>query len=161
MQAVLPAKTIENIFFKKHLRGISSARVDDLIHHLYQQVSQQIDCTTCANCCIKLEPGIDTDEITALAECLKLEPEKFKQHHVGFDGTTAFLKTKPCLFLKEYKCNVYELRPRACSGYPHLDEKDMKYKSSLWANYSICPIVFNVVEALKVKLDFTNHAQKV
>jgi hypothetical protein len=73
--AIIPQKSIENIFFKKHLRNYSSATVDEKIHALNKQVSAQIDCTLCANCCKKLEPGLEYHEIENLAqkkECLRL-----------------------------------------------------------------------------------------
>jgi Fe-S-cluster containining protein len=155
MGAIIPQKNIENIFFKKHLRNYSSAIVDEKIHALNQQVSVQIDCTQCANCCKKLEPGLELDEIENLAAKKQMPEADFKAKYIGFDGEAQFLKTKPCLFLADCKCTIYEVRPAACAGYPHLDSKDLKYKRSLWSNYSICPIVFNVIELLKKELNFT------
>lgn len=154
MQPMLQRKSIENIFFKKHLRSFSSAVIDATIHQLTDEVTPQIDCTQCANCCKQLEPGIEDHELIQLAEHEKLSPEEFKSLHTAFDGQSVFLKTKPCMFLRDCKCSIYTLRPAACSGYPHLHQRDMKYKRSLWENYNICPIVFNVIESLKSKLNF-------
>lgn len=155
LSAIIPQKNIENIFFKKHLRNYSSAIVDEKIHALNQEVSAQIDCTTCANCCKKLEPGLESHEIENLAKQKGMPAADFKATFIGFDGDAQFLKTKPCLFLDSCKCSIYEVRPAACAGYPHLDNKDMKYKRSLWSNYNVCPIVFNVIELLKKELNFT------
>ncbi len=148
-------KSIENIFFKKHLRQFKSVDVDARIHQLYQSVSAQIDCTECGNCCKKLEPGLESKEIERLAQQKNLAAETFKELFVAFDGEAQFLKTKPCMFLADCKCTIYEHRPAACAGYPHLDGTDMKYKSSMWSNYALCPIVFNVLEALKKELHFS------
>lgn len=155
MQPFLASKNIENMFFKKHLRNFKSEFIDQSIHSLNQQISPQIDCTTCANCCKKLEPGLEENEIVTLAHIKQIEPLVFKQQFVAFDGEAPFLKTKPCMFLNSCKCSIYDSRPNACAGYPHLDAKDMKYKRSLWSNYTVCPIVFNVIEALKLELNFT------
>lgn len=154
LQPLLAQKNVENIFFKKHLRNISSAEIDEKIHALNEEVSARVDCTQCANCCKRLEPGLEPNEIEVLAQQKQMPAELFKQAHVAFDGEALFLKTKPCMFLDECKCSIYTYRPAACAGYPHLDGKDMKYKRSLWSNYSTCPIVFNVIEALKSQLNF-------
>lgn len=155
IQPLLTQKNIENIFFKKHLRNYSSAVIDEKIHALNKSVSAQIDCTRCANCCKQLEPGLETHEITRLASEKQMPADEFRQVYIGFDGEAQFLKTKPCMFLDSCKCSIYENRPAACAGYPHLDGKDMKYKRSLWSNYAVCPIVFNVIECLKTELNFS------
>ena len=155
MQPLLPSKNIENMFFKKHLRKFKSEYIDQSIYTLSEQITPQIDCTTCANCCKKLEPGLEEQEVITLASLKQIEPHHFKQQFVGFDGEANYLKTKPCMFLNDCKCGIYQQRPNACSGYPHLDAKDMKYKRSLWSNYTVCPIVFNVIEGLKSELKFT------
>jgi Fe-S-cluster containining protein len=160
MAPVLKDKVIENIFFKKFLRDIPSAVVDEKIHRLQQEVSAQIDCLQCANCCKRLEPGIEEHEIEDLAHAKQESPEIFKQNYVAYDGEALFLKTKPCMFLNGCACTVYEQRPAACAGYPHLDQKDMKFRRTLWENYSICPIVFNTLEILKAELDFKANLSK-
>jgi uncharacterized protein len=151
---LLKDKTIDNIFFKKFLRGVASKEVDERIHRLGETMSAQIDCLACANCCKKLEPGLETHEIETLAKHTLHEIEAFKQQYVAFDGAALYLKTKPCMFLNNCACTIYEDRPAACAGYPHLNEPDMKFRRTLWENYSICPIVFNVIEGLKEELGF-------
>jgi Fe-S-cluster containining protein len=152
---LLAAKTIDNIFFKKFLRGVSSKEVDERIHRLSETVSAQIDCLACANCCKKLEPGLEASEIETLANLKQQEIDTFKQQYVAYDGEALYLKTKPCMFLADCACTIYENRPAACAGYPHLNQPDMKFRKTLWENYSICPIVFNVMEKLKEELGFT------
>lgn len=147
-------KAIENIFFKKHLRNFSSEKVDDLVHQLDKEISPQIDCTQCGNCCKKLEPELSSEEMVKLALVKNECPEQFKNKYVLHDGKSHFLKTKPCMFLKECKCTVYSSRPQACAGFPHLNLKDFKFRSTFWSNYSLCPIVYNVIESLKEKTGF-------
>ena len=106
-----------------------------------KEITQLVDCVKCANCCKKLEPGLE--EMTV-----------FKQKHIAFDGNAFYLKTKPCMFLNDCLCSIYTNRPAACSGYPHLNQTEMKYRKSFWENYSVCPIVFNVIERLKKDLEF-------
>jgi Fe-S-cluster containining protein len=146
----------ESIFFKKHLREWSSLVIDEHIHRIYQEVQHEIDCTQCGNCCKNLEPGLDENEVPMLADATQMELMDFKSKYVAFDGVAYFLKTKPCMFLAECKCTIYNNRPAACAGFPHLDGKDMKYKRSLWENYLVCPIVYLVVERLKQLTNFVH-----
>jgi Fe-S-cluster containining protein len=108
----------------------------------------------CANCCKKLEPGLEASEIETLATLKQQEIDAFKQQYVAYDGEALYLQTKPCMFLDDCACTIYENRPAACAGYPHLNQPDMKFRRTLWENYSICPIVFNVLEQLKEELGF-------
>lgn len=151
---LLAEKNVENIFFKKHLRAFASNVVDEKIHALNSRISNAIDCTQCANCCKQFEPGLEADEIERLAALKELPTETFRQQYIAFDGDALFLKTKPCMFLDDCRCSIYEHRPAACAGFPHLDGTGLKYKRSLWNNYGVCPIVFNVIEALKTELGF-------
>lgn len=148
------SKAIENIFFKKHLRNFSSEKVDDLVHQLDKEITPKIDCTQCGNCCKKLDPELSSEEIEKLAAVKNESPEQFKQNYVLHDGKSHFLKTKPCMFLMENKCSVYTSRPQACAGFPHLDLNDFKFRNTFWSNYSLCPIVYNVIESLKEKTGF-------
>lgn len=148
-------KAVENIFFRKHLRNFSSQQVDAMVHQLGIEISPKIECTQCGNCCKTLEPELSTEEIERLSMLKNESPEQFKHNYILHDGKVHFLKTKPCVFLSGNKCSIYAHRPQACAGFPHLDLKDFKYKTSFWSHYSICPIVFNVIESLKEKTGFT------
>ena len=152
--SVAKAKAAENIFFKKYLKQFPSTQIDPMVHQLYAEFTAKIDCTTCANCCSYLEPGIDEAEIERLAACQQMDPVDFKRAHVAFDGEALFLKAKPCMFLQEKKCGIYIDRPQACAAYPHLEQENFKYKRNVWSNYQICPIVFEVIEKLKNTLGF-------
>lgn len=154
IKEVLADKNIENIFFKKYLKTFSGNEVDSAINELNNTISALVDCTKCGNCCKYLEPAIDESDIERLAPLCGKDAITFKQHHVAFDGFTLFMKTKPCLFLSGKTCSIYQQRPIACAGFPHLDGKNFKYKKTLWEHYQLCPIVFNVIEALKIKLNF-------
>lgn len=147
-------KAVENIFFRKYLRGYSSNIIDEMVHQLDKEITSMIDCTACGNCCKKLEPELSTDEIERLSKLKNESPEQFKQKYTLHDGKTHFLKTKPCMFLSQCKCSIYSQRPQACAAFPHLDLNEFKYKSTFWSNYSICPIVYNVIESLKEKTAF-------
>ncbi len=155
LNSISPQKQVANIFFKKMIRGLSAKQVDDAIHELSSKIEQEIDCTQCANCCKKLEPGIEEKDIEQLAAIKQMSAADFNREFVAYDGQSLYLKTKPCKFLHQNKCSVYEIRPGACAAYPHMNQPDLKYKRSIWENYHICPIVYNVIEGLKVRFGFS------
>jgi hypothetical protein len=152
-------KQTENIFFKKELKKYSSEVLDEKVQVLKDHFYKAIDCTKCANCCKHLEPGVENNELETLADKRGIDVIEFRRAFVEFDGDALFLKTKPCMFLNTNKCSIYEARPMACALYPHLEQDHFKFKRNVWSNYNICPIVFEVIEALKKELEFEykNH----
>ena len=64
------------------------------------------------------------------------------------------LQSSPCAFLdQDNSCFIYEVRPKACSEYPHTNRKKFSQLTELTIkNTEICPAVYNIVETLKVKL---------
>jgi Fe-S-cluster containining protein len=145
----------ENIRFRSFLKGLDHEKIDRIVHRLNIEISNQIDCTKCGNCCKKLKPSINKDDLDRLSTCLKLPIHLVKEKYIekdNLDGEEGF-KNLPCSFLKDNKCTIYADRPDTCRSYPHLHKKDII--SRLWGiidNYSICPIVFNVFELLKIEL---------
>jgi Fe-S-cluster containining protein len=158
MQLTKSSNEVENVYFKKFLRDMPSAQIDEAIHKLNKLVEEEIDCTQCGNCCKNLEPGLADDEIMKLAEIDGMDALSYRRKFVEYDGDTLYLKTKPCKYLDACKCTIYIHRPAACSGFPHLDGVQLKYKRSLWQNYHICPIVYTVIERLKQQLGFAHYA---
>jgi hypothetical protein len=104
-----------------------------------------------------LEPPVDQNEVQRLADLKKISTDQFEKDFVGKEVGTGihFLKCQPCIFLQINACSIYENRPASCADYPHLHQPNIKYRwKSLMDNYAMCPIVYNVVEALKEKTDF-------
>ena len=64
------------------------------------------------------------------------------------------LQSVPCTFLGEDNyCSIYDVRPKACRGYPHTDRiKQYQLLELTNKNLDICPAVFQIVERLKSKL---------
>jgi len=146
----------ENLRFRTFLKNRSSYKTDKIVHGLYERISKEIDCTTCGNCCKCLKTGVNKSDIIRLSGILNLSVEKMREQYIEKDNVGGdVIKTLPCLFLKDLKCSIYEFRPDDCKSSPHLHKKDIA--SRLWGvidNYSICPIVFNVFEELKIEYNF-------
>ena len=145
----------QNFEFRTFLKGQDSDKIDKIVHRLNLEISNQIDCTTCGNCCMKLKPCITEQDIKILSQRLNFSPQLVKDDYIEIDEGDQYFKNLPCSFLKVKKCTVYNDRPEDCKSFPHLHKK--MFISRPWGvieNYSICRIVFNVFERLKTELNY-------
>lgn len=148
----------ENWKFRAFLKqlDIEIEELDAIVHRITDEVSAQIDCTECGNCCKHVKPALDEDDISRFASGLKLSVNEFRKKCLTRDTDDSTIYTfnaLPCPFLTNNMCSNYECLPKACASYPHLHKDEFVFR--LWGvvdNYSICPIVFNVYERLKKEL---------
>jgi Fe-S-cluster containining protein len=147
-------KEDENWRFRTFLKIYDDTNLDSIVHKLLEQVSKAIDCTSCGNCCREVQPILNNRDINKLAKSLNIKPDQFITDYVkkDEDGDNV-LKQIPCPFLSDNKCTQYDSRPNDCASYPHLHKQEFVFRLiGVINNYSVCPIVFNVYEALKEKL---------
>ena len=150
--ALAKEKKEENERFRVFLRSVRSQEVDRKVLQLNEEVSAQIDCTQCANCCKTIEPGVSEDEILRMAKYHRQSIGDFINEFISQEPGTGiqYLRQQPCIFLHDHKCSIYEGRPASCADYPHLHQPQFKFRfKAVMSQYEICPIVFNVVERLK------------
>ena len=148
-------KEEENFRFRTYLKNldIELEKLDKLVHSINDEVTNQIDCTKCGNCCKSIRPLLDVADINKFSKGLNITPKELTNKYCtkSEDEIDKFNFIKlPCPFLKDNKCTNYEFRPNDCASYPHLHKEGFVFR--LWGvidNYSICPIVFNVYERLK------------
>ena len=149
----------ENFEFRSFLKGQDSDKIDKIVLELYEEVLEHIDCTKCANCCKELETCFTKEEINSLTKNLNIDKNEFikqstKPDQFG-DKDKYYLNSKPCQFLTDKKCTVYELRPEECNSYPYLHKDNFNSRLiGVIENYEICPIVYNVYELLKQEMNF-------
>jgi Fe-S-cluster containining protein len=144
----------ENWHLRAFLKGYDATieEMDSIVYEIYQRISSDIDC---ANCCKKVRPVLDQEDIKKCCEGFGISVSQFKKKYLKPDeepGKFVF-KEKPCPFLKNNLCSIYSHRPKDCKSYPHLHKKEFIFR--LWGvveNCSVCPIVFNVYEQLKGEL---------
>ena len=151
-------KEKENWKFRSYLKGldIEAKELDKIVHKINNEVTSQIDCTKCANCCKVFYPVLDEDDVVKFSSTLNNSIYEFKSDYLVFseDEEDKYnFNSVPCPFLKDNKCSNYINRPKDCESFPHL------HKEHFWTRlmgvveyYSICPIVFNVYEQLKKEL---------
>lgn len=146
----------ENAEFRTFLKiNGDNRKIDNIVQQLFKTISEQIDCKNCGNCCRSLTPLINENDLKKLSGELNMAPELFRKKYIQKKYGENYFKNLPCSFLEGNICSVYSVRPEVCISYPHLHKK--QFVSRLWSvieNYSICPIVYNVLEQLKDRINF-------
>ena len=81
-------------------------------------------CTGCGKCCTGA-PGyvwVSGEEIATMASHLDISIEEFERKYVRQVGDRKSLLEHPrhydCIFLKDKKCQIYEVRPKQCRTFP-------------------------------------------
>jgi len=150
-------KEDQNWEFRTFLKGYSTEDLDLIVHSINDRVLSQIDCKNCGNCCREIYPSFDLQDLQKIAQAMQLSQDQFKDKYLKTDKEPGrfVTKVKPCPFLKNNICTQYENRPKSCQSYPHLDKSDFVFRLiGVISNYEICPIVFNVYEALKKEIKY-------
>ena len=127
-------------------------KMDELFRDMHDEVFEEVDCLTCANCCKTTSPIFIDKDIERLANRLRMKPSEFVSRKLRLDEQGDYvLQQSPCSFLNEDNtCSVYDDRPRACKEYPHTNRKHMYQISNLTIkNATICPAVFEMLERLQ------------
>jgi Fe-S-cluster containining protein len=128
--------------------------VDEMFHGLHEEVFEQIDCLSCANCCKTTSPIFRDVDIKRISKKLKIKESQFINSYLKMDEEQDYvLKKSPCFFLGEdNKCSIYEDRPLACREYPHTDRKNMHQILNLTLkNVEVCPAVAQIAEQITSK----------
>jgi len=140
-------------YFLSKLEKNPPRKLDQLAEVVNKEVWQEIDCLTCANCCKKMSPTFTPADIKRISNHLDMTPAAFKEKWLVFhkkDGDW-MNKQQPCQFLdlKTNMCNIYEVRPADCAGFPHLTKKKMvDYVHVHKQNIEYCPATFKMVEKM-------------
>lgn len=103
--------------------------------------------------------NVEDSDAARLAAYLNMTIDNFQNRYVerSSAGTLAVMNAIPCHFLSNNKCTVYEARPNECREFPGLHKPGFNDRLfATFMHYGRCPIIYNVIEALKVKLDFAS-----
>ena len=140
--------------FRSFLKGcdIPSEEIDRIVHKLYKEISSEIDCTICGNCCRDVQPLLDEEDVERLSAGLGISTAQFKKQYLVEDRESKkhVFREKPCPFLRDNSCLYYGYRPKDCASYPHLHKDGFIFRLiDVIDNCSVCPIAFTVYEQLK------------
>jgi len=149
-------KKVETRKYFAKLKKKSPKRLDILMHELHEDEFTKTDCLTCANCCKTTSPIFTDKDISRISKYLRVKEQQFIATYLQRDEDDFMvLQQAPCTFLDETDntCFIYDVRPKACSEYPHTNRKKFIQLTNLTLkNTEVCPAVFNIVEELKKKL---------
>ena len=146
----------ENDSFREFLKHTDGEIIDSLVQQLNKTIEPLIDCTTCGACCKQLMINVKKEEAEKLSDTLNISLTAFKKTFLeeSLQGQL-IINQIPCHFLEGTRCSVYENRFTECREFPHLDRKNFKDRLfGTLIHYAMCPIIFNVVEELKIETGF-------
>ena len=142
----------ENKKFFDKLKKKAPKNLDYIMQELHEKEFKNTDCLKCANCCKTTGPLFTDKDIERISKHFKLKPQQFISQYLRMDEENDYvLQNVPCSFLgADNYCSIYEVRPKACSEFPHTDRKKFQQISNLTLkNVAICPAAFNIVEEMK------------
>lgn len=153
---IAAARENENDGFRLFLNQQDGEVIDGMVRAIDADISPRIDCTKCGNCCRSLMINITEKETENLAKQLgeSIAVTKEKYIETSSEGQL-IINAIPCHFLQDNACTIYEHRFNECRAFPHLHKPNFTGRIfGTLMYYSICPIIFNVVEKLKEKAGF-------
>ena len=132
--------------------------LDGITTKVDKEVWKEIDCLACANCCKVMTPTFTTKDIKRIAAHLDMTAPEFKKKWLKKERGTGDLinKSTPCQFLnlKTHMCDIYEVRPADCAGFPHLPKRRMlDYVHVHKQNLDYCPATFKMVEKMAALIE--------
>ena len=149
-------KLVENKKYFQKLKKRVPKNLDVVMQELHAKEFEKTDCLTCGNCCKTTSPIFTEKDIQRISKHFKMKVVNFVSQYLDRDADDFYvLKTSPCSFLdlNDNSCMIYDIRPKACSEYPHTNRRKFIQITDLTINNSeICPAAYNILEALKLKL---------
>lgn len=145
-------------FFKK-LKHLKKEELTKLFNNGYETYGESIDCRQCGNCCKTTSPRLNSRDVERISQFLGMRKASFIKNYLKEDEEDLIYQKTPCPFLdEENSCTIYEVRPKDCKEYPHMDKEMTPLLLHLTRiNAGICPIVAAIVTNLKSKGIPTKH----
>ncbi|HRD57977.1 MAG TPA: YkgJ family cysteine cluster protein [Ferruginibacter sp.] len=152
-----------NLYRKTYRRFLTKAeksdskQIDAIAPELEKEVWKDIDCLACSNCCRKMTPTFTREDIKRISAHFGQTPAEFKAQWLEQDKNNDWVnKIQPCQFLnlKTNMCNIYEIRPIDCAGFPHLSKKKFKeYAHIHKQNIEYCPATLSMMQKIVTKFE--------
>ncbi|MGX9986397.1 YkgJ family cysteine cluster protein [Soonwooa purpurea] len=150
-------KSKEHQKFLEQIKKKPPKNLDYLVEDMHEKTFEEIDCLACANCCKTTGPLFTEKDKERIAKHLRMRISDFETKFLRLDEDNDWvLQSTPCFFLdpNDNKCNIYDVRPKACREYPHTDRKKIYQINNLTLkNTLICPAAYVFVEKLRKNLE--------
>jgi uncharacterized protein len=146
----------ENDDFRAFIKNKDGDRIDAMVFRINDTITPQIDCMQCGACCKMLMINVTNEEANSVSQHLRISAAEFTEKYIEKSQEGQMIINRiPCHFLKDTICTVYQHRFSECREFPHLHRKNFKDRLfGTLVHYAMCPIIFNVVEELKVETGF-------
>lgn len=144
-----------NAFLTK-LDDIVPDDMSKLVAEVDKTVWEDVDCTTCANCCKSMVPTYSTKDIARISAHFGMTPKQFKDKWLEKDPENGdwMNKQRPCQFLQNNLCSIYEIRPADCAEFPHHNKKPFDlYNDMFKTNIEYCPATFTLINRLRKRVE--------
>ena len=103
-----------------------------------------------SNCCKVIVPALNDDDVARISRLLGKSEDNFRTVYLENVDDEWMINRKPCPFLTENGCAIYDNRPELCRRYPFTDQNDVQSRlMNLVSNGGICPVVYEIFERLK------------
>lgn len=138
------------------LKARKSAKHDTLFEETHNQVFSKINCLDCANCCKTHSPIILSTDIKRISKYLGISEHQFMSNYLLIDEDDDWVfHSQPCPFLgNDNRCSIYEVRPKACSEYPHTNRKKIyQLEKITMKNAEICPAVSKILDEVITQIN--------
>lgn len=149
-----------NIKFRSFLKNrADSDELDAQFLALHNELFSTYDCSQCRNCCKVYDTYLEDSEIRSIAEFLRLAKNDFVDEYLVETDDGRKIKGKPCVFLcADGQCQIQECRPSSCRDYPHTNKPERLFSLLGILEFAeVCPVVFEILERLKVIYRFRNR----
>ncbi|MBK6731373.1 MAG: YkgJ family cysteine cluster protein [Bacteroidetes bacterium] len=133
------------------LKARKSAKHDTLFEETHNQVFSKVNCLDCANCCKTHSPIIQSTDIKRISKYLGMSEHQFMSDYLLIDDDDDWVfHTQPCPFLgNDNRCSIYNVRPKACSEYPHTNRKKIyQLEQITLKNSEVCPAVSQILDSI-------------
>ncbi|GHU94629.1 Fe-S oxidoreductase [Clostridia bacterium] len=156
----------QNLKFRSFLKNrADDDELDAQFRQLHRELFADYDCCKCNNCCKAYPITLGHGEAAAIAEFFGQSKAEFIEEYLTEnpdsdedEGEYAF-KSVPCSFLDETgRCRIQSCKPDVCKGYPYTDQPDrLSSMLSIIGSAEECPVVFEILERLKVMYRFRGN----
>ncbi|MDR0653911.1 MAG: YkgJ family cysteine cluster protein [Synergistaceae bacterium] len=154
----------QNLKFRAFLKNrADDDELDAQFLELHKELFADYDCCKCANCCKTYRIILDNDEVKRISAFLGMSDSDFITEYLANadsdDEKPHKIKEKPCPFLLgDGRCRIQNCKPDVCAEFPYTDQPDRL--SSMYGvieHAEVCPVVFEILERLKVMYRFRNR----
>ena len=146
----------ENQKYFAKLKKRTQKKLDLIMQEVHNAEFENTDCLSCGNCCKTTSPIFTEKDIQRISKYLRIKESHFINQYLHRDEDDFYiLHSAPCTFLdqRDNSCYIYNVRPKACSEYPHTNRKKFIQITELAVkNTDICPAVYSIIEKLKKRL---------